>query len=320
MAPPRKPPKPILTEYLRQAERAVTPPRRRRRVPAAAKRQQAIQKRAEPTFVRIVTDTVDRMAAGTSTKTVAAALVTGQVEQAVAAVPWETETKRLQAEHGRALRDTLEAAGTLEAAALRYPAFSVLAPEVLRWLEEHGTEFIRTLAGISHEDLRTKLVDMMSRGLSAREAAQSFVNQIGLTPRLAAAVENYRAELIAAEVAPARRAVLVARKERRLLQYRAMMIARTEAVNAIVAGQQAAWRQAEEDGYVSAEEFEQEWVTSSDPCPEICEPMDGDRRRLGESFITGDGRAVMGPGGDVHPHCQCVLIGVVTPKAESQAA
>lgn len=315
----KKPPTRALTEYVRQTGRQLTPPRKRRRVSRTVKRQQALAKRVEPKLVRVIRRAVERTKAVTPVKAVETALERRNIEEAVDQVPWPEEAKRLRAEYEPLYRGAYEGAATVEATALRYPNLSILAPEPLRFLEAHGAEFVTTLTGITREDLRAKLVDMMNRGLSAREAAKGFVDQIGLTPRLATAVENYRAELIEAETPAAKVAKLVARKIRRLEQYRAMMIARTEAINALVAGQQEAWRQAMEDGYVEAEEFEQEWMTSSDPCPEICEPMNGQRRRLGELFETGDGRMISGPGGDAHPHCLCTLVAVVTPKTQQAA-
>ena len=87
-----------------------------------------------------------------------------------------------------------------------------------------------------------------------------------------------------------------------------MLIARTEPQLAASGGQQGMWEQAKAEGLLG-EEFEQEWLTTDAPCPEICEPMNGQRRKLGEPFETGDGRMVGGPG-EPHPGCLCTLVAV----------
>jgi len=109
---------------------------------------------------------------------------------------------------------------------------------------------------------------------------------------------------------------MVARKAESLLNYRARTIATQEANAALVAGQQESWRQAKADGLLD-DTTEQEWLTSSAPCPLICEPANGQRRRLGELFELGDGSRVAGPPGHVNCICSVVLVPGEKRKAEA---
>jgi hypothetical protein len=316
---PRRPPPSLFDIYLRQAERATTPPKRRRRQPASSIKQRAIAKRAEPKISRAVVKAAKAAQAGTSTRAVRDAIQRQAIAEAVAAVPWDEAGRVLTAEHAEVFRDTFEAAAQLEAGRLG-TSFDVLNDNSVRFMAEKGGEFVRELGTLQQSELREALTEMLRRGMSTREAADLFKESIGLTTRLNEAVLNYREKLSDKGIGGDRLERMVAAKAEKLLRYRANLVAQTEAQNAATAGQQATWNQAEADGLLDVATFEQEWVTSSKPCPLICEPADGQRRSLNELFILGDGRAVKGPGGEAHPGCVCTLVGHANRQRREDAA
>jgi SPP1 gp7 family putative phage head morphogenesis protein len=91
---------------------------------------------------------------------------------------------------------------------------------------------------------------------------------------------------------------------------RALMIARTETMDASNEGQQEAWDQAVDDGLLTGDE-QQEWIATGDQkCCDSCDSMDGQTVDLGEDFEDNDGETYDGP--PAHPNCRCT-VGLVLP-------
>jgi hypothetical protein len=241
---------------------------------------------------------------------VAAAVKRGDLGQAAAEVPWEEVGEpRLKAAYGEALQAAVKKAGIVTAEPVG-AHFDVLDRRPLEWMEERSASFIREFGSMTQQGMRDTLAEMVRSGMSVEKTAKLFRDQIGLTPNLSKAVANYRAELEAKGMAAERIERLVERKTRQLLAYRGRLIARTEAQDAATFGQNEAWKQAAEEGLIDIGTFEREWVTTSNPCPEVCDGMNGQRVKLGEKFLTDDGRYIDGPGGEAHPNCLCTLTGV----------
>jgi hypothetical protein len=75
------------------------------------------------------------------------------------------------------------------------------------------------------------------------------------------------------------------------------MIARTETIKASSEGQHQMWQQARAKGLLDAS-IRRQWITTVGACP-ICAGLDGETRRLDESFSGG----VFIP--PAHPGCRC---------------
>lgn len=185
--------------------------------------------------------------------------------------------------------------------------FVVDNPRALRWIEQHGGELIVQLGDDTIAGIRRQLVRMMDNGLSARDAAEAIkeVNGFGLTDRLANAVENYRAGLLAQNVAAGRIERMVARYHARLLDYRAMNIARTESMYAVNAGYHETLLQAVDTGLLSRATTERVWETAQDGqvCEQVCQPMQGKTAPVGQPFSNG----LLFP--PAHPGaCRCTVV------------
>lgn len=132
-------------------------------------------------------------------------------------------------------------------------------------------------------------------GATARDVADQVREQlrhsIGLNNRQAQALANYEG--------PDKEGYA-----ERLLDQRAMMIARTEISFAMNKGQQDVWSEAQDQGLLP-DTAKKVWIVDGAPCPFICEPMDGKAVKIDESFTLPDFSVVDGP--PAHPHCYCVM-------------
>lgn len=186
---------------------------------------------------------------------------------------------------------------------------------------------------------RLALLDGVTRGLNPREQAAAFRASIGLTRRQVQAVINYRRLLEAGSSSALQRALrdrrfdssvqaaisgdrplsasqidtMVRRYEERYVRYRSEVIARTEALRSVHEGATAAYQQAIEQGVLDSNELVREWVTASDERVRTSHSaMHGQRRRIGEPFLSGAGNLLRYPGdidapGSETIQCRCVL-------------
>jgi hypothetical protein len=106
-----------------------------------------------------------------------------------------------------------------------------------------------------------------------------------------------------AEMSPAVRAKATGKYRGKLVRRRAMMIARTEVIDALNLGAEVAWKQAQSQGLLG-KDAEKEWLTTPVGACKICLALNGESVKIGEKFNTPRG-AVNGP--TAHPNCRCGL-------------
>lgn len=186
---------------------------------------------------------------------------------------------------------------------------------------------------------RLAMVDAITRGLNPREQAAAFRASIGLTRRQVQAVINYRRLLESGSSAALQRALrdrrfdstvsaavagdrpltaaqidtMVGRYEERYVRYRSEVIARTEALRSVHEGVTEAFQQAIDQGALAADEIVREWVTARDERVRTSHSaMNGQRRPIGQPFLSGAGNQIRYPGdidapGSETIQCRCVL-------------
>jgi hypothetical protein len=138
-------------------------------------------------------------------------------------------------------------------------------------------------------------------GLPVKKLAETLRGVVGLDERRAGALAKFQVKLeVRADLTVAQRVRLAAREEARLLKSRTLAIAKTESVRAGSRAQEVVWQAAIEEGELAGEQWEQEWLSGPDACPEICAPLAGARAGIGEEF-PGEG----GDGPPAHPWCDC---------------
>ena len=230
---PRRPTRNTLSEFQRIAETVTKPKPRRRKAPKPTRQTQAIVKTGATRLNRAMVAAAKETAKKTNTGAVTRALTRRDVDAAVLAIPFDTQLEPLlTASHAEMFRFVLDSAATVngESVGLHY---SVLSPRSLDAMRREGARFITEISETTRDNVRGVLVDMLNRGMSARESAKEIERHIGLNARLSQAVENYRAKLIEQGLPDERISKMVARKADQLLRYRATAIARTEANRAV---------------------------------------------------------------------------------------
>lgn len=168
--------------------------------------------------------------------------------------------------------------------------FDQVNVRAVRYMQEDRLRLITNFTSEQRNATRAALVDGIERGLNPVEQARNFKNSIGLTARQQAAVQNYRrllligsSEALNRELRDRRfdrtvqRAIragepltgkqidrMVERYSERSVQHRARVIARTEALRAVHAGNHELYLQAIENGNVDIEQLERTWHDADD--------------------------------------------------------
>jgi len=190
-------------------------------------------------------------------------------------------------------------------------AFDITNPRARQAIDRQSLTLIHDITQESRAAIRAILREGFNGGIDVPEMARRIRGSIGLNERGATAVENFRRAQLEQGIDPdvvEERALSYAQ---RLLRQRATNIARTETIAAANQGQQAAWEEAQAQGYLGA--AMRTWITTPDDrlCEEICAPMDGQVRGINEPFTTGEGDLVMLP--PAHPSCRCA-VGLAVPE------
>jgi len=184
-------------------------------------------------------------------------------------------------------------------------SFDLLNPRAVDWLSLNSASLVTGVTNNTVEALRYILRRSFIDGIPPRDAAVFIKKVVGLLPKHATAVYNYRQELVAQGMGPQRIDSLVDKYADRLLTFRAEMIARTETIRAASMGQHEGWRQAVADGLLDESRVLREWIVTHDDrlSKNRCAPMAGQQRKLEEEFVTGLGDKVLtSPAG---PNCRC---------------
>jgi hypothetical protein len=230
-------------------------------------------------------------------------------------------------------------AETLRGSITRAPLirFDTLSARGVLQLQASQARLVRELTAQQSSALQIALRSGIGQGLTPKQIAASLRGSIGLTGVQAQSVANYRLLLTNLESAAlaralrdkrfdgtVRRAILngtpltgqqidrmVARYEQKLLTHRAQVIASTEALAAVNAGEAEMWAQAVDRG-LNAGLVEQTWHPRFVNTRESHADMDGQIRPLGVAFTSGAGVALRWPGDSSAParevvSCHCVV-------------
>lgn len=241
------------------------------------------------------------------------AVEAGNIERALSAIPFEAFADSFSMRGEAILLDTLAQAGRAATQPLASThgvtmLFDVTNPRAQQWAATRTATLVKeVLAGDTgvRETLRGVIERAFTEGIPPRELARTIRTHVGLLPRDARAVLNYRHGLIEA----GREADFIERNTERyaarLLNVRARNIARTETIAASSNGQQELWRQATEQGLLTGRE-RREWIDTGDEreCV-VCEELGGKTAPLDGPFETSTGSYFLPP--DPHPSCRCAV-------------
>jgi hypothetical protein len=192
--------------------------------------------------------------------------------------------------------------------------FDVSDPRAIAWARNRAGQLISNIT----DEVRVKVGDITARLLDGeitiRQARNEIARNVGLHDRWQKAVDNSydsslqelldqgydldQAEQMAQDIADA--------YSQRLINTRAMNIARTELATAQNQGRYLGWQQSAEAGMFNPATTVKEWRTApefvsskTEVCP-ICEPLDGMQAPVFEEFP--EVNILMPP---AHPNCRC---------------
>jgi len=250
------------------------------------------------------------------------------------ALPGEL-TRVLNASGQAAATAATRSSGGFRAADRIGVSFKKTNPRAVAWAETRSATLVTRISEETRGAIREVVRSAFETGVPPKAAARLIRPLIGLTERDAQAVINLRQRLLDSPgdlVYAGKTRIRVPREGAseeflgdkadeyadRLLNGRAVSIARTETIAASNEGQRELWLQAVDEGLLDENE-QREWITAGDDrlCP-ICESMDGQVRGLAEPFETPDGEEVMGP--PAHPMCRCAQGITERQRQEERAA
>ncbi len=206
---------------------------------------------------------------------------------------------------------------------------------------------LRLVTGFQQEQVnatRQALLEGIRKGENPIQQARRFRDAIGLTQKQVLAVENYKRLLEQGSSEALRRTLrdkrsdravrraleegkplpsfqidkMVDRYRNRMIKHRSEVIARTEALRSVHEGSQEMFRQAIGEGILDANTLTREWVTAGDERVRGSHvSMNGQQRKINESFVSGAGNSLRWPGDAQAPaeeviQCRCVVVTTFT--------
>jgi uncharacterized protein with gpF-like domain len=132
--------------------------------------------------------------------------------------------------------------------------FDATNPRAIAAAETQAAELVVGVNAATRQAIRDAVARAIAEGRSPAVLARELRDLVGLTPRDAQAVLNFRAHELARGVSQSVVDRRAARYADRLLRRRALTIARTETLRATNAGQKELWLQARDSGQLSPDQ------------------------------------------------------------------
>jgi hypothetical protein len=284
----------------------------------------AVADRLTPEMRQRFLAAVQALADSVDVEAVIRAIAAGQVARAqrllaFTDLPAYLQPAALIVRHAILEAATVAAAQLVRQVGISAAQFSMTNPYAVAAADRMAADFVTNVTAETRLAIRGFIRRAIADGVTSAQTARLLRPVVGLTRRDTQAVMNYRAELAKSGMSGDRAAALTARYAERKVRERAETISRTELIDASSAGQQAIWQEMVARG-VLPETFEQEWVITPDDrlCP-ICAALKGQRRKLGEPFVSPyNGMTAMRP--PLHPRCRCALRMARQTAAKQEAA
>jgi len=182
-------------------------------------------------------------------------------------------------------------------------SFDVVNDSVIDAAKKLSVELSTNLTKTAKASLRQIIEDQLSGNISRQEAVRRITMEVGLLPQHAKAVANYRKTLISAGTPRGQANRMAEQYAKRLLKYRANMIARTEVARATGIGQTNFWRQMRDQGALPPS-TNRVWITAMDErACEFCRSMKGEVATIDGGWETPKGYMEYPQAS--HPHCRC---------------
>ena len=195
--------------------------------------------------------------------------------------------------------------------------FDMINPYASSYAQRKLPQIVQSYVNDAKAIIRDIITEAVSGKYTAQTAAKEIRKRIGLTDRYNRAVEKYREELAGEGITGEKLDGKVERYTAKLLRSRAKTIARTEIIQAQVAGQRALWNEAANNGLFNRQTAKRRWNTHEDErtCV-LCKAMDGQEVPFNGVYthIADDPKDSLGSvnvfgeilnGPTMHPNCRC---------------
>lgn len=236
---------------------------------------------------------------------------TGNYNKVLEVVPWHQLPEDLAATSAAIGQSAFKASAfvipSLPAPIEENLRYDTQNPRISNYINSRTGDLVQNIQQDTQDTIQNAVMRSFNEARSPRDVANDIKGSIGLNPRLQNAVTNYRAGLEKGGLmSDVRIESLTNAYYERLLDYRAMMIGRTETRNAVNNGQLLVWQQGADQGLIDRDTARKVWIIDGDPC-EICIAMDGVEVGLDEDWeVETDGGIVnVTVPSEIHPHCMC---------------
>jgi SPP1 gp7 family putative phage head morphogenesis protein len=169
-----------------------------------------------------------------------------------------------------------------------------------RAARQQAARLVTDVSASTRTALNALVVRAIREQIPPAQLATLIRDLIGLTEPQVHAALSYRKTLEDSGVSRPRIKLLMERYTARQLRRRAMMIARTEVMDALNTGQLRSWQDARDAGVIG-KRAKKELIATPGACERTCAPLDGKRFAL-DAVIT---RGRKNP--PFHPHCRCAI-------------
>jgi hypothetical protein len=185
-------------------------------------------------------------------------------------------------------------------------SFDAKNREAQRIARDYTAVQITLIGNETKKAVRLIIAWSIREGIAPRDAAKLIKEAVGLNrPQMQTLIDYERR--LPAEMPTAVKVKAYKKYEQKLVRRRAMMIARTEVMDALNTGAEVAWSQAQDQGFLG-KQAGKEWVTTTVGACEVCNALDGTQVLLGKKFSTVRGEEISGP--TAHPNCRCAVAAV----------
>lgn len=197
-------------------------------------------------------------------------------------------------------------------------AFNAKNLEAQRLARRYAAEHIDKINQDTRRAVREAIAGAIRDKRPPRDAARVIQSLVGTTRSQQKSLTRYAAQLAAqptwAAKSAAQKTKILKKYRDKLIRRRAQMIARTETVDALNAGSEVSWVQAQRQGLLG-KKASKEWVTTPVGACSICrDELNGQIVLLGKTFQSKSIGALERP--TAHPNCRCTIAPV---KGELEA-
>ena len=233
------------------------------------------------------------------------ALDAKNIERVVDAFPWDASGQVINqtaSTFGQVIQDNI--GGGFPKVGFK-GRFDFTDPRSIEWATNQSAQLVTAVTDTTRNIIRETVSEAFTKNVTVYDTARKLRSVIGLNDRQAISfgkfIDNLDEQVRAGKITAAQRLAMGERQYKKMIKYRANMIARQEILMAENHGRYLGFTQAVEQGWAHPKSMKR-WSTSTDErtC-DICMPMNGKSTVWNESFPNG----VFNP--PAHIMCRCSI-------------